>query len=282
MRSLTRRRIGVITTLLGLTGVGVGLAATPASAASVEPILVTGDGNPSCGELAADFSGGQTWIEIKLEGDDLSDGPHTVGGVTVTLSNVTSHSFDWSATVGIDAVLVKAGSSDHNFYLYAPNGDAAEPTSDTGLQASGQNAISHISFCYDQTNPTTTTTSTTAPSTTSSVPETTTTTVAETTTTTVPETTTTTVPETTTTTVAETTTTTVPETTTTTDPAVAGSSTTVTTAPTQVLGTQQSRPLPRTGSDTGALVAFSLGLIAVGLGMILLGNGAQVLAVRRR
>jgi hypothetical protein len=265
MRSLTCRRIGVITTLLGLTGAGIGLAATPASAASVEPIVVTGDGNPSCGELAADFGGGQTWIEIKLEGNDLSNGPHTVGGVTVTLSNVTSHSFDWSATVGIDSVLVKAGSSNHNFYLYAPNGDAAEPTSDTGLQASGQNAISHISFCYDTTDPTTTTTSTTAPTTTS---------------TTVPETTTTTVAETTTTTVAETTTTTVPETTTTTA-SVVGSSTTPTTA-TQVLGTQQTRPLARTGSDTAALVALSLGMIAVGLGMVLLGNGAQVLAVRRR
>jgi hypothetical protein len=55
-------------------------------------------------------------------------------------------SFDWAATQGIDAVLVKAGSSRHQLYRYDP-----EAVGDTGLrpQAGKGNGISHLSFCYD-------------------------------------------------------------------------------------------------------------------------------------
>ena len=49
--------------------------------------------------------------------------------------------FNWSANIAVSAVIVKA--QDTNVYLY----DSAV-TSDTGLVPPGQNAVSHITFCY--------------------------------------------------------------------------------------------------------------------------------------
>ena len=107
------------------------------------------------------------------------------------------------------------------------------------------------------------TTSTTVPETTSTTaPETTTTTTPETTTTTTPETTTTTAPKTTTTT-PETTTTTAPETTTT----VAVAGVTVTQNPSTSSAPKAvtvGSTLPKTGSNSVALVGMGLALITAG------------------
>jgi hypothetical protein len=265
--SLMRRRLGVATTLLGLIGVGVALAAAPASAVvgpEVTPVFLPGAANQNCNDLDDAHGGGQTWLEI-----DTTAGNGTFGPITITNFDGAARTFDWSSTIGIDAVYVKGGSGGSNLYVYAPTAQSPEQFSDDGLTTPGTsgNGISHISFCYDESNPTTTTTTTTAPPP-PPPPTTTTTTTAPTTTTTAPTTTTT----------APTTTTTAP-TTTTTAQVLGQVVTTTTTAPVQVLGTQA---LAVTGAENGALVAVSLGLIALGLGLIVLGNGYRLLVPRRR
>jgi hypothetical protein len=141
-----------VATMLAI--VVLGSSASRIWAASVDPIPLSG-AHPTCAELAATYGGGQTWLELKLEGDDLANGTHTVGTLTVTITNLTGTSFDWSSNFGVDAVLVKAGEKAHNLYVYAPTAASTESFGDTGLQSQdvSGNGISHISFCYDLSNP---------------------------------------------------------------------------------------------------------------------------------
>jgi hypothetical protein len=120
----------------------VGMAGA-ASAASVPPTPIN-SGNPTCGDFNA------SWTELKVE--NPGDGTFTDGTLSVTISNFqnstsgTPGSFDWTSNIGVDAVLVKAGSDKHHLYTYDP-----ESTGDTDLspQAGEGNGISHVSFCYD-------------------------------------------------------------------------------------------------------------------------------------
>ena len=131
-------------------------AASPVLAASVTPIAIS-SGNPTCATFDATYGGGQTWQEVKS--DPPANGSINVPGFgTITVSNFEQSasgepgSFDWSSTFGIDAVFVKAGSSQHNLYVYAPTAASTESTGDTDLepQAGSGNGISHISFCFDE------------------------------------------------------------------------------------------------------------------------------------
>ena len=76
--------------------------------------------------------------------------------------------FDWTSNIGVDAVFVKGGPGGL-LYLYDP---PAESTGDTGLNApvNPQNdkffGLSHLSFCYDKDQATTTTSTTSTTSTT--------------------------------------------------------------------------------------------------------------------
>jgi LPXTG-motif cell wall-anchored protein len=174
--------------LAGLASMGAGalilVGALPGGAGaaveqSVEPTEVPD--NPDCADLAPE---GTTWIELRVpeEGDDVTSGTFSDGTLTVTITVRDTDDgpvFDWTSNIGVDAVIVKGGPN-ANFYLYDP---PAESTGDTGLHApvnpSGKFAgLSHVSFCYDveQATTTTSTTSTT-------VQETTSTTVGETSTT---------------------------------------------------------------------------------------------------
>jgi hypothetical protein len=109
------------------------------NAASVPPIFV--DGNPDCQSQGYTF-------EYKV--DPPSAGPHVIpnsGNRTVTLTlykdgNETK-SFDWTSTLGMNAVLVKAGSG-ANKYVYVP-----ASFGDTNLVGPENKGISHISFCYN-------------------------------------------------------------------------------------------------------------------------------------
>ena len=188
MRSLTKRRLGILCAGLGMAGTALGFSGGAASAAvgpDVEPVPISGASNNTCTEFAVSHGGGQTWLEVKF--DPPNDG--TQSGITIVRNGNT---FDWTSTIGIDAVYVKSGSEGSNLYVYAATADSAESFGDDGLTSI--QAISHISFCYDTANPTTTTTeaetTTTEAETTTTVAETTTT-EAETTTTTEAETTTT-------------------------------------------------------------------------------------------
>lgn len=140
-----RPRTGPAALVASFLGTLVVVLASPWSA-GVEPELIEGAANHTC----ADFEGeGQDWLEHKLEEEDLADGTHSDGTLTVTISNFDGKGFDWSSNIGVDAVFVKAGAAGSNLYRYDP---PQESRGDTGLRSPGPgttNGISHISFCYD-------------------------------------------------------------------------------------------------------------------------------------
>ncbi|MCZ6736710.1 MAG: hypothetical protein O7B77_01900 [Actinobacteria bacterium] len=138
-------------------------AGFPALAASVEPIEISG--NHTCGALAAQFGGGQTWIEFKKDSGP-ADGVFGDGTLSVTVTNSDTHQFDWSSNIGLDAVFVKAGNGGF-LYLYDPPGP--EATADTDLIGSAKSAISHISYCYDPEDTSTTSSTTEPPTTTTTI-----------------------------------------------------------------------------------------------------------------
>jgi LPXTG-motif cell wall-anchored protein len=124
------------------------------------------DGNATCSDLAPE---GATWTELKVE--PVEDGTFTDGTLTVTIEVTETDDdgalvFNWTSNIGVDAVFVKGGPGGL-LYLYD------ESTGDTGLHApvNPQNqkffGISHISFCYDADQPTTTTSTTEKPTTSS-------------------------------------------------------------------------------------------------------------------
>ena len=125
------------TTLCGAAVLAV--AAAPAQAASVEPGFIAG--NPSCADLNSQ------WTEVKYE--PVQSGTNEVGdgSISVTVDGAV-RSFGFTATPGVDAVIVKGGP---NALVYAYDPDSA---GDTGLHApvNPENGdyygLSHISFCY--------------------------------------------------------------------------------------------------------------------------------------
>ena len=126
----------------------------------VDPIYV--DGNPSCATLNSDnaaFPSVTSNFGFKISNSPngtftLTNPPGELTGSapsdpsnSVTISNSDGTYFDWAATLGIDAVIVKGGPN-ANAYVYVP-----EDASDTHLHPPINNTapygISHIEFCYD-------------------------------------------------------------------------------------------------------------------------------------
>ena len=73
MRSLTKRRLGILCAALGLAGAGLGVTGGAASAAvgpDVEPVPISGASNNTCTDFAVTHGGGQTWIEVKFDPPD--------------------------------------------------------------------------------------------------------------------------------------------------------------------------------------------------------------------
>jgi len=113
----------------------------PARATDVVPIFIAG--NPNCVELGYDYG-------FKI--DPPGAGTYSIDGInTVTVTTPDGVFFDWSSTLGMDAVIVKGGPN-ANVYIYDP---PAERTSDTDLHSpvnpnNGKPyALSHIEFCFD-------------------------------------------------------------------------------------------------------------------------------------
>jgi hypothetical protein len=133
------KKEGALGTLAAL-GLVLALAALPAAATHVTPSVVPG--NPSCQDLGYEFG---FKVEPPQSGTYDIDGTNSV---TVTTDGTT---FDWTSTLGIDAVIVKGG-LDSNVYAYDP---PAEAFADTGLHSPEDPgtghvpALSHIEFCYD-------------------------------------------------------------------------------------------------------------------------------------
>ena len=140
--------------LLILMSLGAGTSQT-ALAEHVTPTLIgpeDDNGNPNCADFG--FSG-----EVKFDPNPVGTGPFEDddGTLFVTITDAGEFSFDWSSNIGVSLVFVKAGNGG-NAYDYEPG----EETSDTNLEPPDQNAISHITFCWDD-DPTATPTNTNTP-----------------------------------------------------------------------------------------------------------------------
>jgi hypothetical protein len=130
--------------LLAAAALLLGGSGHDAQASSVTPVVLEGASND--GKRCSDHQGSETWTEFKLEGADLSNGSHTDGILTVTISDLTEDLFDWMSNIGVDAVIVKGGNAGSYLYLYDPESTEDQ---DLGVPGPNNNAISHISFCYD-------------------------------------------------------------------------------------------------------------------------------------
>jgi hypothetical protein len=109
------------------------------AAASVTPQVVSG--NPSCVGLGYTYG-------FKPQPEPPPSGTYTIPGTSYTVTiDSDGTSFDWTSTLGIDAVIVKGGPA-ANVYRYTP-----ESFGDTDLVSPNNPTtppeISHIEFCYD-------------------------------------------------------------------------------------------------------------------------------------
>jgi LPXTG-motif cell wall-anchored protein len=248
-RSSHLRRMGVgLGTIAAGSLVLLGALSGPAAAGDeAEPPPGTPvEGNPTCAEL------GEFNAEFKIDGQPEAgttyDDPNSDFEVTITdVGDGDPMTVSFEANMPVAAVFVKAGPGG---ILYT-----FEPPSTTGTDlASPKDSISHLSFCWNDDQATTTTTEHDGTTTTTEHDGTTTTTEHDGTTTTTEHDGTTTTSE-----VDGTTPTTQPDGSTTTAPDVGA-----TTPSTQPVGGE----LPRTGSNTGLLVAVAAGLVACGAALV--------------
>lgn len=132
---------------------------TEFSSAIVAPILVSGA--PNCTALNADnatfpsitsnygfkidSNASGTFTLTNMPGTELTGGAPSDPGNSVTTNVSGATLLSWSATLGIDAVIVKGGPN-ANVYVYNP-----ESMGDTNLVTpnNGGFGVSHIEFCYD-------------------------------------------------------------------------------------------------------------------------------------
>lgn len=156
----------------GLVSAALLVPASGVKAASVEPIEIGGQfgSTPSCAALAAAYGDGQEWTALTTfeswPPDDDGDGEVLQNSVLV--SDFGGSSFDWTTNtwtnIGIDAVVVWSGESNHALYVYAPTASSPEAFGDTNLTAgSGEEPISGVTFCKDYDNPQPTPTPTAEP-----------------------------------------------------------------------------------------------------------------------
>lgn len=134
---------GAVVAALAVFALGTGSA----YATHVDPIRVAG--NPNC-------PGQGFGIGFKPQPEPPPAGTYTIPGTSHTLtityaSTSAGQTFDWTSTLGMDAVIVKGGPN-ANLYIYNP---PAASLGDTGLHApvnpNGQYAgVSHIEFCLGE------------------------------------------------------------------------------------------------------------------------------------
>ena len=154
---------------LGIAGAIVAAIAMVSSqgalAASVTPVTFDAK-NPTCDDIEGTLAGGQDWIGVSTGDTPTANQALNVGGGTVTITAIGGNPllFNWTSTIGIDAVIVKNAASDHNVYVYAPNAASPESFGDTGLGSNvNSGSISHAVFCYDVSDPAVTNTPTNTP-----------------------------------------------------------------------------------------------------------------------
>ena len=159
-RSLTAKRVST-DRRVGWLGVASMLAlallapAAGVSAASVTPTNPAG--NPTCTDLNPAWT-----LSFKIDTGDLEnrayawdEGLPVVSnwtGQTITISGLEDEgqTFDWSSTLPVSGVLVKAGTDNNALYTYVP-----AVTGDTDLtHGPNQQGISHLLFCGMASQPT--------------------------------------------------------------------------------------------------------------------------------
>lgn len=266
--------------ILVLALLALAAAAGPVSAAKVAPTFH--DGNPTCSDLVS-----SPFPIVELKVDPVAAGTYTNGTLTVKVTvNQTGNgpTIDFTSEPSVDAVFVKGGPNG-NLYGY-PN----ETKSDQDLHApvnpnnGTYYGLSHVSFCYDVSHPTTTSTTRTT-DTTATTATTVTTTETSSTTLTSSVTTTATVPV-----VVQTPVTvvvTLPVTTTVaTTPSTTETATAIETSTRLVTAPPVPTPdltLPPTDTDPGATESRSeTAAPLIALGVMLLTSGAYVLRRRPR
>jgi hypothetical protein len=127
--------------------IGLIFSSNYGSASSVTPSVVPV--NSTCSQVAP----GTTQVTI----DPISDGTFTDGTLLTTLvlqSESDPDLLDFTANIGVDAVLVRGSAAEANLYAYNP-----ERTGDTAL-SSTITTITSVAFCYDVDPPTSTPTDT--------------------------------------------------------------------------------------------------------------------------
>jgi hypothetical protein len=139
--SLGAIMLAVLTALVAGSLVGTNAAkADEGDGPDVTPVFVAG--NPSCASLGYDF-------EFKV--DPPNAGTYNIDGVNTVTVTTDGVNFDWTSTLGMDAVIAKGGPN-ANAYVYDP---PEESFGDDGLHSpinpsNGQPfGLSHISFCFD-------------------------------------------------------------------------------------------------------------------------------------
>jgi hypothetical protein len=95
------------------------------------------DTNPT-GDVSNTLTDNAPWVVTS----GPQDPKNSISIFNVVLDAGEGVQFDWSATLGLDAVIVKAQNA--NAYVYSP-----EAFGDSGLIAPDGKAISHVEFCYD-------------------------------------------------------------------------------------------------------------------------------------
>lgn len=99
-------------------------------------------GNPTCASL------GLGSFDLKIDPPRPGTYPLNAFGDSVTITTTDGIHFDWSSTIGIDAVLSKGGDN-ANAYVYDPEATSGANLYSPDNGGANRPALSHIDFCFD-------------------------------------------------------------------------------------------------------------------------------------
>ena len=171
MRFWSRRygvHLSIGVAVLAISAGGIVIADRTGSAASVEPIIVSGE--PSCSDVRPDL------LEAISIPSPVDSGEHAFSAndaqhaltldVFLIDSDPPTQAFNWSSTLAIEAIIVQSTTLFAHIYIYDP---PREVMSDTMVQAVTNFFILDLKFCYDMDADTPTGTSTAVPTSTPTI-----------------------------------------------------------------------------------------------------------------
>jgi hypothetical protein len=129
--------------LVGCSTGGTGRVETASTSQAITPYVV--DGNPTCADLGL----GRYSFKVEFPGPGPGTYVIDAAGNTITITSTDGIHFDWSSTLGMDAVLAKGGPMAY-VYAYDPEslGDSGL-TPPINISNGTPYGISHIDFCFD-------------------------------------------------------------------------------------------------------------------------------------